>query len=154
MLYNRKLDRLLLLIVPAALIVYASTRPQLSLRVNMPPEFIDISQSASRSRREAENQLAQQYWDCVLTTIQWKYTYGSLLPDAPPEGFRVEKSAVPGSESVASSRVRYWRQLRKVWVMPSSWTTSRNWSFNWLIDPLKRAADWVNNYFSNLFSRG
>lgn len=154
MLYNRKLDRLLMIIVPAALIIYASSRPQLRLRVDMPQEFVDFSASMSPKRKEAEKQLAQRYWECALTTIQWKYTYGSNLPDVPPEEFHVEASALPHSESAASSRLRYWHRLQKVWVMPAAWRTSHEWSLNWLVEPLKSFADWLNLYFKNLWGNG
>jgi hypothetical protein len=154
MLYRRKLDRLLLIIVPAAVIVYASTRPQVRLRVEMPPEFVDLSPSMSSKKETAERKLAEQYWTCVLTNIQWKYTYGSPLPDVPPEDFRLGESANGHSASAASSRLRYWHKLRQVWLMPSAWTKSRNWSLRWLITPLQEGADWLNKYFANLFSRG
>ena len=151
MLYKRKLDRWLLIIVPALLIAYASSRPRLRLRVEMPEEFVDLSPSMSPKRQETEKQLAQQYWHCVLSEIQWRYPYGSDLPESPPAEFRIEKSAIAGSES-ALSRIRYWHQLQKVWVMPTAWTTSRSWSLDWLIDPLEEAGDWLKDQFANAFS--
>jgi hypothetical protein len=62
MLHNRKLDRLLILIVPAALFVYLSTRPHVRLRADMPRQFVDIPASAGPKQREAEERLAREYW--------------------------------------------------------------------------------------------
>jgi hypothetical protein len=155
MLYNRKVDRLLLLVVPLGLFIYASTRPHVRLRADMPPQFVDISASAGPKQRTAEETLARKYWQCVETTIQWKYTYGSPLPETPPMDFRVEKSADSGSDAAAtSSRMRYWRRLQRVWVLPSSWVTSHAWSTTWLTDPIKDAFNWLNNYITNLFAKG
>jgi hypothetical protein len=154
MLYNRKIDRLLILIVPAALFVYASTRSHVRLRANMPQQFVDIPASAGPKQREAEERLAREYWSCVVTVIQWKYTYGSVLPDAPPEEFRLNIQPAPGSEPVASSRVRYWHRLQQVWLSPSSWATSREWSTDWLTEPIKRGGTWIGNYFKNLLPQG
>lgn len=153
MLYNRKVDRLLILIVPAALFVYASTRPHVRLRADMPPEFVDIPASAGPKQREMEEKLASEYWRCVQSSIQWKYTYGSPLPEVPPEDFRVERSAAPGAESAAASRLRYWRRLEKIWVLPSSWVTSHEWSIDWLINPIHKGIEWIDNYVKDLFAR-
>jgi hypothetical protein len=150
MLHNRIDDRLLILFVSAGLFVYASTRPQVRLRANMPPQFVDIPASAGPKPREAEERLAREYWNCVLTVIQWKYTRGSQLPDSPPEQFRVNTQSAPGSEPVSSSRVRYWHRLQLVWLMPSSWVTSREWSTDWLTGPIKQGGAWIGNYFKNL----
>ena len=154
MLYNRKIDRVLLLLVPVALIVYASTRPHFRLRAEMPPEFVDLPSSASRQQRTAEERLAKEYWQVVQMSIQWKYTYGASLPDSPPVEFRVTDSPAYGSAREATSRLRYWRRLRKVWVLRSSWVRSQEWSTSWLTDPIKRAAAWLQNYVADLFARG
>ena len=154
MLYNRTLDRLLILIVPAALFVYASTRPHVRLRANMPPQFVDTPASAGPKRREAEERLAREYWSCAVTVIQWKYTYGSPLPDSPPEEFRVNTQLASGSEPVSSSRVRYWHRLQLVWHLPSSWVIWREWSTDWLTGPLKEGRAWIDNYIKNLLAQG
>ncbi len=152
MLYNRRIDRILLLIVPAALFVYASTRPHVRLRVKMQPQFVDVRPSASREERAAEERLAQEYWQLVLSDIQWKHTYGSPLPDLPPEEFRVSNPTLnPGQAS--SSRLRYWRRLQKIWALPSSWETSQEWSTDWLTEPINKALVWLRNYVKDLFAK-
>ncbi len=150
MLYNRKLDRLLILIVPAGLFVYASTRPQVRLRADMPPEFVDVPASASEKQREAEERLAREYWNLALTNIQWKYTYGSTLPDSPPDEFRLSTRLPGGSERQSSSQSRYWRRLQKVWLEPSVWVKSASWSTAWITDLIKRGAAWVDSHVDNM----
>ena len=154
MLHNRKPGLLLLLIVPAALFVYLSTRPHVRLRADMPPQFVDIPASAGPTQREAEERLAREYWSCVLTVIQWKYTYGLQLPDSPPEQFRANTQLAPGSEPISSSRVRYWHRLQRVWLQPSSWVTSQTWSTDWLTMPIAKTLNWFDNYFKDLIQRG
>lgn len=84
--------------VPAVLFVYASTRPIVRLRADMPPRFADVSKTAGVAQRKVEQRLAETYWNCALTFIQWKYSYGSPLPDHPPDEFRIRVAmpAVPG----------------------------------------------------------
>jgi hypothetical protein len=153
MLYNRKIDRLLVLVVPIALFIYASTRPHMRLRADMPPEFAETASSMSPKRRADEEKLASEYWECALTSIQWKYTYGSPLPDSPPAEFRVVANTTTDTETRgASARSRYWRRLQKVWLLPSSWVSSHEWSTSWLTDAIKNVFSWVNNYFTNHFA--
>jgi hypothetical protein len=154
MLHNRKLGRLLILIVPAALFVYLSTRPHVRLRADMPPQFVDIPAAAGAKQREAEERLAREYWNCALTVIQWKYTHGLQLPDSPPEQFWASTQLPPGSEPVSSSRVRYWHRLQRVWLQPSSWVTVQTWNTDWLTKPIARTLNRFENYFKDLIQRG
>jgi hypothetical protein len=154
MLPNRKLDRLLILIVPAALFVYLSTRPHVRLRADMPPQFVDIPASAGAKQREAEERLAREYWSCALTVIQWKYTYGVRLPDSPPEQFQPSTQLAHGSEPISSSRVRYWHRLQGVWLQPSSWVTSQTWSTDWLTTSIAKTLNRFDNYFRDWIRRG
>jgi hypothetical protein len=154
MLHHRMLDRLLILIVPAALFVYLSTRPHVRLRADMPPQFVDIPASAGPKQREAEERLAREYWSCALTVIQWKYTYGVRLPDSPPEQFQPNTQLAPCSEPISSSRVRYWHRLQRVWLQPSSWVTSQTWSTDWLTTSIAKTLNWFDNYFKGWIQRG
>lgn len=153
MLYNRKFDRLLLLLIPAALIVYASTRPHFRLKAEMPPEFVDLPPKASREHKAAEERLAREYWQVVQMSVQWKYTYGSSLPESPPAEFRITGRSEDGAGTARSSRLRYWRQLRKIWVLRTSWVRSQEWTTHWLTDPIIKAASWIQNYVRDLFER-
>ncbi len=153
MLYNRKIDRAVIIIVPVALFVYLSTRPRVRLRADMPPDFAEVAQIADPAQRAREVHLAQEYWNCALNVIQWKFTYGSPLPDNPPDEFRSGDASSKVSDISATSRVRYWERLRKAWLMPKSWTTSRQWSTDWLTNPIRDAWRWTESYFRDLFSR-
>jgi hypothetical protein len=154
MLHNRMLGRLLILMVPAALFVYLSTRPHVRLRADMPPQFVDIPASAGPKQRETEERLARDYWNCALTVIQWKYTHVLQLPDSPPEQFWASTQLPPGSEPISSSRVRYWHRLQRVWLQPSSWVTSQTWSTDWLTKPIARTLNRFENYFRELIQGG
>ena len=154
MLYNRKIDRWVVLLIPIGFFIYLSTRPRMRLRTDMPPQFAEIPSSASPKRRAEEENLAREYWECALTSIQWKYTYGSPLPDLPPAEFRIERNAATGKDLPASSsRLRYWRRLQQVWLLPSSWESSHAWSVEWFTDAIKNGFNWVNSYLNNLFAR-
>ncbi len=150
MLYKRKIDRLLIVVVPVGLFIYMSTRPHVRLRADMPPEFVDIQTPATQKQRAAEEKLAKGYWSLALTVIQWKYTYGSPLPDSPPEEFRVRVQPAQGSGTSDSSQARYWHKLQKVWLQPSSWVTSRDWSTDWLTGSITDGVNWLGRYIKDL----
>ena len=169
---QRTLDRFLILVAPIALFVYASTRPIARLRADMPSQFPDVPASATRKERAEEERRAQAYWNCALTFIQWRYTYGSPLPDDPPEEFRVGAQAATPTEGpigadtaanhhkersqdqLGAARIRYWRRLRQVWLTPDGWKTSREWSTQWLTGPVAEGVKWIENYFSDLTRNG
>lgn len=169
MLSERKVDRFLIVAVPVALFVYASTRPIARLRADVPPRFVDVPASASRKQRAEEERRAQAYWNCALSFVQWRYTYGSPLPDDPPEDFRVgAESAVPTEAAAGAApaaghskdrsqdqaRLRYWRRLRQVWTSPDCWSFSREWSTQWLTEPVMGAVRWIENYLGDLTRSG
>lgn len=150
MLYNRRVDQILILVIPLALFVYISTKPHLRLRADMPPQFVDSLPSASPKQREEEERLARGYWDCALAFVQWTYMYGSPLPKDPPNEFRITSDSSSGPEPASSSRLRYWRRLREVWLMPSSWKATREWSTQWVTGSFKEAVAWIEGHFQNL----
>jgi hypothetical protein len=149
MLYNRKIDRLLIVVVPIGLFLYASTRPTMRLRADMPAQFTDASASASSRQRAAEADLARKYWALAISAVQWRYTYGSPLPDTPPDDFRLFGDVPAGSEPLSASRFRYWHRLQLVWLSPDAWKVTHAWSTQWLTDPLMRAGDWFDRSFKD-----
>jgi len=151
MLYNRRIDRALLVLVPVALFVYESTRPMQRLKTEMPAEFAESS--ATGKQKAAQTQLAGEYWNVVLAEIQWRYTYGSPLPDTPPDGFRLLQRTAPGPEPLAASRFRYWHRLQQIWLKPESWETSREWSTQWLTEPIMQAGNWLDQSVAALMGR-
>lgn len=154
MLYNRAIDKLLVIAVPVALFVYASTRPVTQLRPDMPPIFLATPRQASAQQRAAEKRIAQAYWDCTVALIQWRYTYGSPLPDGPPDDFQIGGQTAAALKLAQASRLRYWRQLQKLWNSPDVWITSREWSTRWLTDPLNHGVEGIREYFRDLIKTG
>src|SRR5579863_4595641 len=116
LLYNRAIDKILILLIPTALFLYASNRNVLRLRAVMPLQFVDTS--VSPRQRASEEQIAREYWNCALTFVQWKYTYGSPLPAEPPEDFRIDDRLIGGAGAGPSSRLRYWHRLQQLWLSP------------------------------------
>jgi hypothetical protein len=153
--HNRAIDKLLVLAVPVAIFVYASTRPISRLKPEMPAEFVEAPRYATARQRTAEERIAQAYWNCAVSLIQWRYTYGSRLPDdPPPDAFQIGALDPTGSSLRESSRLRYWRKLQKLWNSPDAWTTSREWSTHWLTDPVRNGIEDFREYFSDLIHTG
>jgi hypothetical protein len=144
MLYKRRIDRFLIVAVPVVIFVYASTRPIKRLGADMPPQFIDTPPSARGKQRAADVELAHKYWELAISAMQWRYTYGSPLPDTPPDDFRLYGDTPSASEPLSLSRFRYWHRFQQVWLLPETWKTSREWSTLWLTDPIMRAGDWFD----------
>jgi hypothetical protein len=152
--YHRVISRLVLLAVPTALFAYASSRPVTRLRPDMPARFVDAPRHASAQQRAAEQGVAQAYWDCAVTLMQWQYTYGSQLPNKPPDDFQADTAEAVSWKADPESRLRYWRRLRKLWNSPDAWTTWREWSMRWLTDPLSDGVEAIREYFRNLIQTG
>ena len=148
---NRQIDRFLLVLIPAALFVYLSTRPMMRLQADAPPEFLGPSAVARSHRRQAEERVARAYWDSAVTFVQWEHTYGTPLPENPPDDFRIDAQTYGAEAAGQSARLRYWNKLRETWLLPMSWRQSREWSTSWFTDPLARAANSLGQFFKDLF---
>ena len=153
MLYNRKIDRVLILVIPAAIFLYASIGSHKRLNAEMPAEFVDVIPKASLARQAEEERLAHEYWNCALNVIQWKYTYGSPLPGAPPVGFQVDAGIIPKGDSESSAKLRYWQRLQKIWNSPNSWKSTIEWSTSWLSNPISRFLSWLDIVVRDFFHR-
>jgi hypothetical protein len=145
--YQRAISRLLLLAVPTALFAYASSRPVTRLRPDMPARFVDTARHANAQQRAREERVAQAYWDCAVTLMQWQYTYGSPLPDKPPDDFQFDAADAVSWKPDPESRLRYWHNLQKLWNSPDTWTTWREWSMRWLTDPVSHGIEDIREYF-------
>ncbi len=154
MLYNRAIDRLLIIAVPAALFVYASTRPVIRLSPDMPPGFAEVPPHASPQQRAAEEHIAQAYWNQAVTLIQWRYSYGSPLPVEPPDDFQIGAQSAGTAKTARDSQLRYWLRLRRFWDVPSTWTTSHEWNTHWLTDPISNGVEGIQEYVRDLIRRG
>jgi hypothetical protein len=147
MFIRRGYDKVLIPVLAAGIVVYASIRPTFRMRAVMPREFIDASNSLPAQKRAAEEKIARAYWSCVVTEVQWKYVYGYHLPQDPPPEFTVA-SADP------ATRARYWRKLQEVWYVPTTWTRGYEWDFNWLTDWFSSASRWLHRRLPGLGNGG
>lgn len=150
MLGSRVVNRLVLLSIPVALLVYFSRQPVMRLKPEMPSTFADVPVQASFSQQAAEERIAQGYWKCASTLIQWQYTYGSPLPDKPPVDFQLDPSEAAASNVRPDSRRRYWRRLQQFWNSPDNWVTSYKWSTNWATDLLNHGVEGIREYFRRI----
>jgi hypothetical protein len=174
LLYNRTTDRILILLVPVTWFVYRSWQPVYELRATMPPQFVDVAAAASAAERANEQRLAEAYWDLARTLLRPRYTYGSPLPDRPPEDFELNRSRRaasalastaaagqggrsrnrPSSEartSAADANLRYWRKLQQMWLEPYAWDAKREWNTRWFTAPIQRLLINFEDYLSNRF---
>jgi hypothetical protein len=102
--------------------LYVSIRPVMRLQAEMPSEFVDSRPDWNSQRLLAEERLARAYWECAVKAIQWKYAYGTNLPDRPPAEFQVAMQGTRGA--TMDARERYWRRLRKLWSSSVPWRGS------------------------------
>lgn len=126
---KRRVGRWVMAIALGLGLAYILTRPVMRLRSDPPAGFFEVRRDWDAKRRAAEEQLARAYWETALNSVQWRYSYGTSLPDNPPPEFKLEEKSWQGgvSEPAAATRARYWRQLRRVWVSPQTWEKSYEW---------------------------
>jgi hypothetical protein len=148
---HRRIDRFLLLMIPAAFFVYQSTRPLMRLQADVPTQFLDAIPGARSNHRAAEERVARAYWNCAVTFVQWRHTYGSPLPQDPTDDFRIDAKTYGADAASEASRLHYWNKLREAWLLPASWRQSREWSTAWVIDPATRAVNRLSDSFKELF---
>ena len=151
MIVNRKVDRLLILVLPLVFVVYLSTRPTYQLQEEPPPEFLRAQSDWPPKRRAAEEQLARAYWKCAVNAIEWRYAYGENLPNDPPPEFTSGETSPGGlrSEDAATARGRYWQRLRRVWILPHVWRTNYSLSFAWVARLLTSFGDWATSLWQS-----
>ncbi len=120
-------------IVSSPLFIYLSTRPVMRLRYEPPAEFFD-ERNLDAPQRATEDVLAQAYWDSAVRSVQWKYAFGTNLPDEPPPEFRVDEKSLQSRDLKIEpgARARYWQRLRQVWGLPQAWDESFTWNMGWL----------------------
>ena len=125
-----------------ALLAYASLRSEYRLRAQMPMEFFD-GHALSPARRIQEQRVAEAYWNCALTQIQWNYGYAHRLPEEPPSTFVIgdERAGTAAKDPVL--RARYWQRLREVWDLSSAWQRHYEWSPISLRESFRDAGDWL-----------
>ena len=148
--HPRRIDRILIVAVPIAIFLYVSIQPATRLQEGMPADFVDVGVSQSDQQKASEREAARAYWDCAVNLIQYKYAYGSPLPVDPPPEFQVNQDAFPTVKPDAATRLRYWRQLQKAWVLPTVWGREYEWNFHWVTDTLSEFAGRVSRFLHDL----
>jgi hypothetical protein len=122
--------------VISGVLIAQSKRSWKQLSADPPAEFLAARPEWDAQRREAEQRIAQAYWDCAVKVLQWHYPYGLSLPATPPEEFQIDAKTQPEPAAVnPGSRDFYWQRLREVW--PRAWQEVHSWDLGWLSELLR-----------------
>ncbi|MBZ5515301.1 MAG: hypothetical protein LAN62_10790 [Acidobacteriia bacterium] len=120
-------------VILAVLFAYKSFQPVMHLRPEPPTEFLDMHPGWTTAQRRTEERLARAYWQSAIKLSRGVFTFGDRLPDQPSDVFSIDTNAYPSAvESAAAARLRYWRNLQKVWTNPEVWRKSYEWRIDWL----------------------
>jgi hypothetical protein len=97
------------------------------LQSEMPPDYADQSPYWSAKRRAKEEETAQAYWRAAASSLQMRYTFGTVLPPDPLPEFQVDVQYAPteGERAVTETRARYWEKLRAYWGQRRFWVASQ-----------------------------
>lgn len=144
---RRKYDIAAVLMVVLAIAAYASFRQEYRLRPDMPVEFFDPSTIAP-GKRAHERAIADAYWRCAVTDIQWRYGYAHRLPEQPPYEFSI--GAGQGALENPAVRLRYWQKLRATWGISSAWRERWEWNTISLSDSLRSAGTWLEMHMRRI----
>lgn len=145
---NRRHDIPIIILFVLCVVGFGSFRYEDRLREGMPREFFDSSQFPA-NQRAAEEKLAQAYWACAVSQIQWKYGYAHRLPNDPPEEFAVTTAAAGPAANDAAARQRYWRRLRLIWDASAIW--ERHYSVSPQV--FKQSAESAGQWLQDLMRR-
>ena len=115
--------------VPLFLFIRFSLRPVMRLPVEPPAGFFVASPDWDARERAQEESLSRAYWGRAVRYVQWRYAFGTTLPEQPVPEFNV--SGNDPAPTASDSRLRYWRALRSVWAMPQAWQKSYEWDTEW-----------------------
>ena len=130
---------------------YASLRSEFRLRRAMPVEFFDASR-VPIDKRAGEEKIAEAYWQCAVTQIQWRYGYAHRLPDGPPPEFSVTTAEAGSAANDSVLRARYWQKLRGVWNISSVWQRQYEWNTISLKESLQSAGQWLERAMRRITS--
>ena len=136
---SRRLVAVILL--AAAFFMYGSYQPHYRLSPEMPAEFVDLASPSVGKTAEAA--VARAYWQCMVEEVQWKYTYGGVLPHDPPPEFSVPGTTLGNNAAAPGTRLRYWQKVQHVWFLPTAWSKGYEWDTAWVGDAAKSAGNWL-----------
>jgi hypothetical protein len=123
---------LMVTILLITLVAAFTIHPVLQLRKDMPADFLPPREAWITPSQAEETKIAQAYWECVKTSVQPKYglRYDLPLPPTPPPEFNVTAERADPAASSPETRARYWRRLRQVWYLESTWKTVYEWDLS------------------------
>jgi hypothetical protein len=130
MLFSKKTVTLMFVAAVLGIVVYGSFQPTFRLKRDMPKGFMEEQYSWSPQKRTQEEKIARAYWLCALDSVQWNYGYGHRLPDDPPAEFLITAKEVGTAATDTESRIRYWRNLERVWYLPTTWEKTYGFDLN------------------------
>ena len=139
---KRRYDIIFIVLIAIALAAYASIRSEYRLRSEMPIEFFDATR-APAAQRAGEEKVANAYWNCAVTQVQWKYGYAHRLPEDPPAEFAVTVDQAGRAANDQALRQRYWQKLRDVWGISTVWHKQYEWSIDTVRNSLQSAGQWL-----------
>jgi len=133
-------------------LIFASLRTEFRLKSDMPVLFFDPSHLPP-AKRAAEETIARAYWNCAVNEIQWRYAYGSRLPEEPPREFVISVQQAGAAARDDAMRHLAWQSLRQVWNDSDVWNTHYELSFVSLRTAFHSAGDWWENTFRHIIGR-
>jgi hypothetical protein len=137
------------IVVVAVILAVAPIRPHIRLQSEMPLVFVDAPRSWPLEKWEAEARVAKLYWNCAVNAIQWKYEFGSSLPENPPEEFTITAPGQRAGVTDSNVRLRYWRKITKVWDQPIYWKEDYSWKLWRWLEPLRSVAEWLKEHMGS-----
>jgi hypothetical protein len=144
---HRRYDIIAIVVLVTLIVLYASIRSEYRLRDTMPEEFFDAS-LVPPERRAAEQKIAEAYWKCAVTQIQWQYGYAHRLPDEPPADFLAAEAGTRANDSAL--RARYWQKLRGVWNVTSVWHKQYEWNTISMTQSFQSAGQWLESHMRKI----
>jgi hypothetical protein len=146
---QRRYDIIAIVVVVILIALYASIRSEFRLREAMPVEFFDASRVPAE-KRAAEQKVAEAYWKCAVTQIQWRYGYAHRLPEEPPAEFSVTAAEAGSAAQDSAARARYWQKLRGVWGVSTVWHQQYEWNTISLTQSLQSAGQWLESHMRRI----
>jgi hypothetical protein len=146
---QRRYDIIAIVVFVILVALYASIRSEFRLRAEMPVEFFNASRIPAE-KRAAEEKIAEAYWKCAVTQIQWQYGYAHRLPDEPPAEFSVTTAEAGSTAKDSAVRGRYWQKLRAVWGISTVWHQQYEWNTISLTQSLQSAGQWLETHMRRI----
>jgi len=91
-------------------------------------------------------EIADEYWNLTVSVVQWKYPYGSWLPQNPPSEFKLPVLSSAAKKGGEAARQQYWSKLRELWPRPEIWRRQLEFDVSWV----GRAVHTVINFLSTI----